>query len=314
MATIDVTQIAYTDPNITDTTPIRVNYISEPRINVQYALTALDKHQGAQGDTVHPIVTTDTHGFAPVSIIALLDSYDRQLAEIEELLKSDPYPEKCIVQWAGEKTAIPNGWAACDGTQGTPDMRYRYPVGVASTIRLGSTGGSSNVVVDIGKLLLTHRHKYSNMFTHMRSRGPFGLDTRFGTITFASKCSCIDTDNYPQYFKETSGYTGNGATSGTKSVNYMPAHNTKWYIMKLPVVKQPKTTYTVTITQPKNGVIKTNLASNTVATGTRIMVSVVPNDGYVVDEILVNSAPIANHAIFYITKNTTITASLVSSV
>ena len=314
MATIDVTQITYTDPTITDTTPIRVNYISEPRINVQYCLTALDKHQGAQGDTIHPIVTTDAHGFAPVSVISLLDSYDKQLAEIEEMLKSDPYPAYSIVQWAGERTAVPKGWSICDGSQGTPDMRYRYPIGVASTIKLGNKGGSSTVVVDIGKLLLKHRHSYSNMFTHLRTRGPFGLDTRFGTITFACSCGSIDTDNYPQYYNEASGYTGNSASSGTKSINYMPARNTKWYIMKQPVVSEPKTTYKVSITQPKNGVIKTNLSSMTVTSGTRIMVSVVPNEGYTVKEILVNSAPIANHAIFYITKNTTITASLVASV
>ena len=43
--------------------------------------------------------------------------------------------------WSG--TNIPAGWALCDGTQGTPDLRDRFIVGAVGSYARGNTGGSS---------------------------------------------------------------------------------------------------------------------------------------------------------------------------
>ena len=309
MATADVQQIAYTDATITELTPIKTLYITEPRANVQHSLTALDKHQGAQGDIAHPVVTSSSAGFAPVSVLSLLDFYDSQLAELANELQDDPYPPYVIVQWNGERSSIPKNWVACDGTNGTPDLRHRFPIGVSSTFKLRQKGGDVNINLDLSTLLLKHRHKYYNSFTYQANRGPFSAYTRFGTITFATKGTCIDTDNYPYYYVEDTEYAGKGSTTGSVSVEYMPAHTTKWYIMKVPVTKAAVTYYNVTVTQPANGRILTNLGSS-VRAGKRAMVSVLPNEGYVVTEILVNGAPIVNHTIFHINKDTTISATI----
>jgi len=46
-------------------------------------------------------------------------------------------PAGGIIMWSGSPSAIPAGWALCDGTAGTPDLRGRFIVGYESR-----TGGS----------------------------------------------------------------------------------------------------------------------------------------------------------------------------
>jgi len=41
-------------------------------------------------------------------------------------------PNGAILMWAGG--TIPTGWALCDGTQGTPDLRSRFIVGASATL------------------------------------------------------------------------------------------------------------------------------------------------------------------------------------
>jgi hypothetical protein len=51
-------------------------------------------------------------------------------------------PSGVIVMWSGPLDAIPAGWALCDGSDGTPDLRNRFVLGVGAAEYLGSTGGA----------------------------------------------------------------------------------------------------------------------------------------------------------------------------
>jgi microcystin-dependent protein len=60
---------------------------------------------------------------------------------------ADLVPNGVIVMWSGLTT--PNGWALCDGTNGTPDLRGRFILsagnGTGLTSRtIGQTGGEEN--------------------------------------------------------------------------------------------------------------------------------------------------------------------------
>lgn len=44
--------------------------------------------------------------------------------------------------WHGQIVDIPNGWALCDGTQGTPDLRARFVRGAPLGLNPGRTGGT----------------------------------------------------------------------------------------------------------------------------------------------------------------------------
>lgn len=56
---------------------------------------------------------------------------------------SNSVPAGTILPWYGEKANIPNGFALCDGTNGTPDLRDRFLVGAGSTYSLGAKGGEA---------------------------------------------------------------------------------------------------------------------------------------------------------------------------
>ena len=66
-------------------------------------------------------------------------------------------PINGIIMWSGSVATIPSGWALCDGTSGTPDLRERFIVGaggdnpaVAGTTGYnpGTQGGLNSVTLD----------------------------------------------------------------------------------------------------------------------------------------------------------------------
>jgi len=51
-------------------------------------------------------------------------------------------PTGVILMWSGPLANIPAGWALCDGTNGTPDLRNRFVTGTAEGEDPGVTGGN----------------------------------------------------------------------------------------------------------------------------------------------------------------------------
>ena len=51
-------------------------------------------------------------------------------------------PKGAIMMWSGTLESIPPGWQLCDGTNGTPDLRDRFVLGVSEGENPGATGGS----------------------------------------------------------------------------------------------------------------------------------------------------------------------------
>lgn len=45
--------------------------------------------------------------------------------------------------WFGSLASIPEGFALCDGTQGTPDLGKRFPIGAGGAFAVDDIGGSS---------------------------------------------------------------------------------------------------------------------------------------------------------------------------
>src|SRR5688572_20346960 len=52
-------------------------------------------------------------------------------------------PAGIIVMWHGLLSAIPTGWALCDGQNGTPDLREKFAKGAAADADPGDTGGAA---------------------------------------------------------------------------------------------------------------------------------------------------------------------------
>lgn len=69
-----------------------------------------------------------------------------------------------ICMWHGLIVDIPNGWALCDGSNGTPDLRDRFVTGAPDGIDPGDIGGASShrhgIVTDTEFEDLSHSHDY----------------------------------------------------------------------------------------------------------------------------------------------------------
>jgi microcystin-dependent protein len=77
-----------------------------------------------------------------------------------------------IIMWYGDINNIPLGWALCDGTKNTPDLRNRFVVGAGNAYSIGNTGGSANITLTIDQIPShthtiqaagSHTHTYSGM-------------------------------------------------------------------------------------------------------------------------------------------------------
>ena len=56
-------------------------------------------------------------------------------------------------------SSAPSGWAICNGSNGTPDLRDRFIVGTGSSYSLGNTGGANSVTLTTAQMP-SHTHSY----------------------------------------------------------------------------------------------------------------------------------------------------------
>ena len=61
-------------------------------------------------------------------------------------------PPGAIIMWSGSINDIPVGWALCDGSNGTPDLRDRFIVGAGGAYNPGNTGGAESVTLTVAQM------------------------------------------------------------------------------------------------------------------------------------------------------------------
>lgn len=79
-------------------------------------------------------------------------------------------PKGTILPWYGKPSDIPDGFALCDGTKGTPDLRNRFLVGAGSNYALGDTGGEDQVTLT-GTQIGNHYHYWGNEVLNVDASG-----------------------------------------------------------------------------------------------------------------------------------------------
>ena len=72
-------------------------------------------------------------------------------------------PAGIILMWYGLIAAIPTGWVLCDGANGTPDLRGRYPKGAAAAAQAGDVGGAAT---HTHAAHASHTHTYTEVVNH----------------------------------------------------------------------------------------------------------------------------------------------------
>ena len=110
-------------------------------------------------------------------------------------------PPGVIVMWSGSIANIPSGWALCDGTNGTPDLRNRFIVGAGSSYAVGAKGGAAEVTLTVDQMP-SHRHSVAAQFGS--GSGVTGLYYGDGTTSMTVWTSYVGGgkphENRPPYY------------------------------------------------------------------------------------------------------------------
>ncbi|MGJ0848301.1 tail fiber protein [Tissierella praeacuta] len=105
------------------------------------------KNQKSSTSTVGHVQLNDTVTSTSKTLAATANAvktaYDK--AKSVEGLMLQALPRGIIAMWSGSIANIPEGWALCDGNNGTPDLRDRFIVGAGRAYSIGATGGEKEV-------------------------------------------------------------------------------------------------------------------------------------------------------------------------
>lgn len=194
----------------------------------------------------------------------------KQYANIEEpfmrLFMPTPAPEPVvtipkggIIIWSGLANNIPNGWALCDGMNGTPDLRGRFVVGgIAGSAwySIGNKGGVTDITLQpfnlpphthSGSVTINgtteidglHEHELDDAYYSEANCGNSGklgsgnsdYDNNFCTY----KHTTYKNGNHNHKFSSTGNFTTNDGNQTTKnqSINILNPYYALAYIMKL---------------------------------------------------------------------------------
>jgi microcystin-dependent protein len=131
-----------------------------------------------------------------------------------------------IMMWSGSIATIPSGWALCNGSNGTPDLRNRFIVGAGSTYNPADTGGTSDAIV------VSHTHTATDSgHTHvLYGQNQAAADSHFVQNVFANSFNGTANANQTS---QTGVASISVSTTGSSGTNQnLPPYYALAYIMK----------------------------------------------------------------------------------
>ncbi len=186
------------------------------------------------GDTASRPSSASEGEFRRNSEIGAFEGYNGtgwdSLATTDDVANS--FPVGGIILWSGSVASIPSGWALCDGTNSTPDLRDRFVVGSGGTYSPDDSGGSADAVVvahthDAGTLVTDtepdHTHQYGVTFSGSgnTSTGGYVVPSNFNVTTGPSGAHSHSV-------------TGSTASEGVSGTNAnLPPYYALAFIMKV---------------------------------------------------------------------------------
>lgn len=150
-----------------------------------------------------------------------------------------------IIEWSGQLSGLPPNYVACDGTNGTPDLRDRFIISAGGSFAVGTTGGgasatssASTVTISattdsqgahshggaVGNTTLTlsqipgHAHNQQGTFTS----GGDSVNHTHGFTIFGG----TDDSNFNSAVPGQSDTTSNAVTANTGGISSVHTHNT----------------------------------------------------------------------------------------
>lgn len=115
-------------------------------------------------------------GFVKKQLDALKQEIIDMIPTNDEIARLAALPRGSIIVWTSKD--IPNGWAICDGTNGTPDMRDKFIVGASNNRDINVTGGASTTSISLEGL--EHYHGVGHNI-NLRTDGDAGWGWNYST-------------------------------------------------------------------------------------------------------------------------------------
>lgn len=156
---------------------------------------------------------------------------------------NSPVPSGGIIMWSGSTSSIPSGWALCDGSNGTPDLRDRFVIGAGNSYSVNATGGNATHTHSMSTAG-EHNHGLSGNTAGITNYNPSGSypniyyakddsqgwssDSYLETHTDGSQ----DEGNHAHMLYGNTGNNGSHSHTNTSS-SHLPPYLALAYIMKL---------------------------------------------------------------------------------
>lgn len=160
--------------------------------------------RGAEGDGSNEILVPSNGSRATVGAANILAIGDNAL------LRAAVYVVGMVKMWFGAAIDVPTGWAICDGTSGTPDLRDRFVVGAGTTYALSATGGAAASAPDVTGAGGTHSHTGSVTDSHVLTEAEIPAHTH----TFEHNISGVGAGSNPNYASSITTANPTGSTGG----------------------------------------------------------------------------------------------------
>lgn len=180
-----------------------------------------------------------------ISLLEYLKEY------VNSLIK-DPVPAGTIMLYNG--SVAPEGWAICDGTNGTPDLRGVFVIGAGTNSVTGTTysleeegkrvpsvnHGTEKVTLDNANIP-PHNHTFQDIvFNRDKTNSDFvNSEPNFGTIDMGRGVlgtqRATDKDNrYGQWYRHSTDWAPSNEGTLPEAFSIIPPYVALNYIMKLP--------------------------------------------------------------------------------
>ena len=111
------------------------------------------KADGGNSDTVD-YYHADNNKAGTLAII------EKSTGKLPQSIIPTTFTKGMIMMWYGASNNVPNGWAICDGKNGTPNLTDRFVVGAGASYGLGSIGGVNTVTLNTNQMP-SHTHVIS---------------------------------------------------------------------------------------------------------------------------------------------------------
>ena len=114
---------------------------------------------------------------ATINIYKPGDTLPRYTVEVPFTSQSNVLPYGTIVPYVGELEKIPHGWALCDGSNGTPDLRGQFLQGMTNQDKVKKyiAAGLPNIIGEVGPIQYRIAQMQSEQGAmYIDLSGPFG--------------------------------------------------------------------------------------------------------------------------------------------